>query len=865
MRQPVEDSPLVRSMSIAPDNVIRFIEPVEGNEAAIDLDFRTVPEQWEPIARIIETGQPALLGPFPLVQGGTGLAYREPVELPAEGYWGLVSTIIDADAFFALAGEAVGVDPSRIAVRTQGGHSPVWGAQEVFGADSVVLPTQPLGVAWEVGVRTESPDTRTVATLITAGVLTSIVIALIAYALVRSRQGRRELVHRLSMLSEQTPGLLFQLRVGPDISVALPLVGQRVVTLFDMTPEELRHDASALWERMALEDRARVTDSLRSSLAHCSPWHDRFRMTTADGQQRWFQADASPQSDAAGGVLLSGYLVDVTHEVEADEQLRISASVFDTTRDGVIIMDAQRLITDINPGFIAITGYTHDDVIGHPLSILGSDLNPGAVYDTLNASLTREGFWRGELIHRDRDGWVSAQAATVSAVTDSAGEFSHYVAILSGLGSMREDLVTGLPGRQVADDRLTQAVERARTAGTRVTLVVVGLDRFRDVNDALGHPIGDLILKESALRLREAVAEPQTVARLSGDEFTAILSEETTPEAVLGTASRIADSLAEPFHLAGREVRLTASIGIAVFPDDARDASALLNAASQALRAAKEAGRSRYRYFTPTMQEQAQERVRLTHDLYHAVRNGELQLALQPVVSLQSGRTMTAEALVRWEHPELGAIDPSRFIPLAEASGQITVIGDWVFGQVLDVLPRARDVDPDFTISFNLSPAEVLDPDDVHHRRLMLLRERGIPGSSLVAEITEGALLRASEAEQRNLLVYRDAGVGFAVDDFGTGYSSLPYLQSLDVDALKIDRSFVTGLKEQSDSRALCAAIVTMAHTLGLRVVAEGIEYERQRELLAAMGCDLGQGYLFSRPISPEELIARLESERSSA
>lgn len=862
MTQLLREVPLVRSISIAPDSVIRFVAPIEGNEAALGLDFRTIPEQWEPIREMLAAGEPRLLGPFPLVQGGLGLAYREAVDLPSVPSWGLVSVVFDAEAYFSRAADLAGADPARLAIRTTADGTPVWGDQSLFDAGSVTLGAQPLGADWQVAVLPDPIDASGSLGIAIAGSLLSVGLAILAYVQVGSRQARNELVVRLASLSQATPGLLYQVRVRPDGSFAVPYASERLKSLFGVAPAEVAEDAAALMALVAPEDLDRVTTHLLESYAHGTPWHDRFRMRTADGRTRWFQTDASPVLESSGEALLNGYLVDVTDEVAAESQVRVSASVFDSTRDGVIIMDAAGAITDVNRGFTQLTGYTIDEVRGHSLSLLSSDLTSDDVYADMRSSVARSGFWRGDLVNRDHDGRVSAQSVTVTAVTNEADELNHYVAVLSAIGSMREDLITGLPGRQLADDRLTQAVEMARSTGSRVALLVVGIDRFRDVNESLGHRAGDIVLKESALRLRNAVPEPQTVARLGGDEFAAILTEDASAESVVGVTSRIADALAEPFHLGGREVPLTVSIGIAVFPDDAGTGSELLTSANQALRAAKEGGRGRHTYFTPTMQEQARERARLTQDLHRAVRNDELRVVLQPVVDLTTGRTIKAEALVRWEHPELGSISPARFIPLAESSGQIAVIGDWVFARVLDLVTDLRRMSPDFAVSFNLSPVEASDPDDVHRRRIAFMQEKGVPGSALIAEITEGTLLNASDAARRNLRTYRDAGVGFAIDDFGTGFSSLAYLQALDVDLLKIDQTFVTALASERDSQALCEAIVTMGHALGLRVLAEGVETSRQREVLTGMGCDFAQGFLFARPLSPEDLQARLRAEQ---
>lgn len=501
---------------------------------------------------------------------------------------------------------------------------------------------------------------------------------------------------------------------------------------------------------------------------------------------------------------------------------------------------------------------------GQPFEFLSSGTATPGTYDELWSTLQRTGSWRGELVHRHRDGEITPQAVTITSVPDGAGGLSHYVAVVSALSSLKADFVTGLPGRLTANDRLAQDVDRARIEHSQVGLIVVSLDRFRDVNEGLGHRAGDVVLKEVATRLRAVVPEPQTVARVGGDEFAVILSTGVTPESVIGTASALADAVREPVRIGTRDVRLSASVGIALFPSDASSAVDLLIAANQAVREASAGGGGRITFVTAQMQESSRERVRITDDLHTAIARGEMAVVLQPVVDVATGRTIEAEALIRWQHSELGAIGPERFIPLAEASGHIGALGDWMFTQVLDAVQRARDIDPDFRISFNLSPAELHNSEDRHQQRMTVMRQRGIPGQALIAEITEGVLLTRGSDSERHLRIYRDAGVEFAIDDFGTRYSSLSYLQSLDVDFLKIDRSFVRDLASGSESHALCLAIIEMAHALGLRVIAEGVETDLQRDLLAEAGCDLAQGYLFAKPLPPEDLWERLRGEREA-
>lgn len=858
----------VTTMTIAPDNRIVYLAPLSGNEAALGLDLTAIPEQWEPIRAVIASREPALLGPFSLVQGGLGLAYREPVFLPSGEYWGLVSTVVDAEAYLTSAIAAAGVDPELIAVRTTlagvAGEAPFWGDPLAFSSDAVVLAAEPEGALWEVGVLPPPTDDSLAVTLGVFGATVSLLLALLSFLAVRLQQRRREVAHRLERLTDLAPGVLFQLRLEPEGSASVSYTSGRVEEIFGVTVDDALHVPDILTSRIHRQDRRRVNAAIQEAARYGRAWSDRIRMRAADGQDHWFQTDAAPETLPSGEIVLHGHLADVTDAVMAEDRLRISASVFEATRDAVILMDPDATITDVNPAFTDITGFSLDDVVGASIDTLGADINSPTVYAEVRATLAREGFWQGVLLQRSRSGSVCPQAVTITAVRGASRTVDHYVAVLSALSTLQDDFITGLPGRLVLDDRIVRSLEQAHGDGTQVALLVVSLDRFGDINAALGHRGGDLVLKEVARRLRALVREPQTVARLSGDEFAIVLSQEVTVDTTTATAVEIGREIGRPIRVEEHDVRLSASIGIAISPTDGHTSGDLITSAVQAAQAAKDAGRGRFLFFTSQMQQEARQRARLTDDLHHAIPGNQLSILFQPVVDLATNRTVKAEALVRWVHPTLGPIPPEVFVPLAEASGLVKLIGDWIFAQVLAFLPEARTITPDFRVSINLSPVEIVDANGLHAQRIALLKESGVPGEALVAEITEGLVLDRSSATARALQTYRDAGFGFAIDDFGTGYASLAYLASLDVDFVKIDQAFVRGISTDERNVTLCRAIVQMGHGLGLQVIAEGVESAETRDILAGEGCDFGQGYLFAAPLTPDELLQRLRDERGA-
>jgi diguanylate cyclase (GGDEF)-like protein len=382
----------------------------------------------------------------------------------------------------------------------------------------------------------------------------------------------------------------------------------------------------------------------------------------------------------------------------------------------------------------------------------------------------------------------------------------------------------------------------------------IDLDRFKEVNDTLGHEKGDMLLKEAANRLLDCVRETDVVGRLGGDEFTIILSDLEDTYSIDRIAEKILRSMAEPFNMGQEMAYISASIGMTLFPEDAADMEGLLKNADQAMYESKHQGRNRFNYFKPIMQEAALQRVALASELRKAIAEKQFTLFYQPIVDMKSGAIIKAEALIRWFHPEKGIVSPANFIPVAEEMGLIVEIGDWVFLEAATQAAKWQSIlhDP-IQISINKSPVQFNDIKPPERSWIAQLNRLGLDGKHIVIEITEGLLLDANDSINAQLLELSEAGIQVSIDDFGTGYSSLSYLKKFHIDYLKIDQSFVSGLSEDSNDKALCEAIIVMAHKLGMMVIAEGIETEQQLEILREAHCDFGQGYLFSRPIPAEE------------
>ena len=417
------------------------------------------------------------------------------------------------------------------------------------------------------------------------------------------------------------------------------------------------------------------------------------------------------------------------------------------------------------------------------------------------------------------------------------------------------DALTGLPNRRMLRDRLDQEIRKAQRDKTELAILFLDLDHFKEVNDTLGHDQGDLLLLEAARRLTACVRAVDTVARMGGDEFTLLLAGLPPGMDLQRILKDILDAMAQVFQLGNEQVFVSASLGITMYPLDATEADDLLKHADQALYVAKGAGRNRFSFFTPALQEAAQTRARLANDLRVGLAEQQFRVVYQPIVELATQSIHKAEALIRWQHPTRGMVSPAAFIPIAESSGLIVDIGEWVFRQAAAQAAQWRaSLDPRFQISVNRSPVQFHRSESGHLPWPQQLQAMGLPGDSIVVEITEGLLLDTSEGVAEQLLELIDGNIQVSLDDFGTGYSSLSYLQKFDIDYVKIDQSFVRHLIPDSTDLALCKAIIVMAHALGMKVIAEGVETAQQRDLLTAAGCDYGQGYFFAKPMAAADL-----------
>ncbi len=564
----------------------------------------------------------------------------------------------------------------------------------------------------------------------------------------------------------------------------------------------------------------------------------------------------------ASGVL--GISTDITATRQNSEQLRLAGIVLDNTADGVIITNARGHILSVNAAFTHITGFSAEESVGFKPNILISDKQDNAFYRDIIETLKLSGLWRGELWNRRKDGELYPQWLTINAVYNDNANISHYVAVFSDMAAINQsrsdlervshyDPVTALPNRSLFHERLQHSLDLSLSYNQSLAVVVLDLDSFKTVNDSLGHSMGDLLLQQAASRFLACVRAEDTVSRLGGDEFALILNNLTHPTDAIIIAKKLLASLQEPFDLKGTSTLLTASIGISIAPHDAETPELLLRQADTAMYGAKDSGRNDYRFYQPEMTLRAQERMNSERFLRRAVLNHEFEVWYQPKVNLVTNAVEGAEALIRWRDPIKGLISPAEFIPLAESTGLIIQIGEQVVDMVCKDLRRWEDQGiAHGVIAINVATLQIDRSDYVETIRCAL-DLYDLPASALEVEVTESLMMASPEHSREVLCTLQNLGITTAIDDFGTGYSSLAYLKILPINHIKIDRTFISDLPQDSINVAITKTIVELGHALGFKIIAEGVETEEQHRFLETIGCDQGQGYLYGRPMPAQD------------
>jgi diguanylate cyclase (GGDEF)-like protein/PAS domain S-box-containing protein len=557
-----------------------------------------------------------------------------------------------------------------------------------------------------------------------------------------------------------------------------------------------------------------------------------------------------------------------------EEFLRLASRVFEATLDAIVVTDRGGDIVATNPAFTKISGYTAEEVIGRSVGLLHAGEQDAAAFQMLSQSLQNTGHWSGEILARRKNGDTYPGLLSVSMVRDTEGHAQNFVVVFMDITERKaeqhlidflsyHDALTGLPNRLLARQRFEQLHAAARREGKCVAVMCLDLDRFKSINDSYGPQVGDKALQVVARFLTETVREGDTVTRQGGDEFQIILQDDPQFDDTLALAQKILAGLRKELVIDGQQISLTSSIGIAVSPTDGGSLDELVRNADTALFRAKEIGRDNYAFFTERMDAEIRDKLAIQGQLRGAIARDEFEVHYQPQMCLKTGIMLGAEALLRWDNAVLGKVPPNRFIPLAEEYGLVNAIGEWVLESVCAQIKVWHDQGlGDIKVSVNLSAGQFANDSTVPYVE-STLRKFGIAPEYLGLEITEGTVMGDPNKAVAALRRLKDIGVNISLDDFGTGYSSLSYLKRFPIDVLKIDKSFVDDVTTNANDAAIALSVISLAHNLNMRVIAEGVETREQVAFLTARGCDEMQGYYFSRPIGAEAFTALLRENRN--
>ncbi|GAA5317874.1 MAG: hypothetical protein AseanaTS_30820 [Candidatus Pelagadaptatus aseana] len=861
------------NIGAAKDMVIGMIYPIAGNEKALGLDYR---KQQSEAFDAIRAGNTVLSGPLNLVQGGVGLIARQPIYLNQTGEtWGLLSTVLDYDAIIKESGLLTAKHlnitlKGRDAKGAQGDF--IWGKPEVFEQNPIIQTVKlPFG-SWVIAATPKSGwMTFRPSTLIwsVAYIVIFLWLSLIHLRYKTVRREQKSLVNsitsarRFSDLFESHDAvmLLIESQSGRIIDA-----NQSAQNFYGYTQQQLTRmrisDINQASPEKVYEDRQKAAFGEQNA----------FVMThrLKNGDIRKVEVHSSPV-ETGNNTLLFSIIHDITDRFESQKKLTLDAVVFANSQEGIIITDKHRNIISVNKAFEIITGYTAAESLGKNPSFLSAQKQGKEFFIELWNTVNETGQWKGEVWNRRKSGKVFPELLSITEVKDEAGQPEYYVGVFSDITKLKQseeelenlaltDSLTGLPNRLSLKNTLDHAIAHAKRSHERVAVLFLDLDKFKVVNDSLGHAAGDELLKSVSGRLSERLREKDTLGRLGGDEFVIILENLNSEKDIITVAKDIIELINRPFPLEeGQEAYIGTSIGISQYPDNASKGEDLIAYADVAMYQAKQNGRNTYSFYNESLTADADKQMRTFSQIKRGIKAREFELYYQPQIDIHTGKIIGSEALLRWNHPERGLLTPAHFIRIAEERGVIRDLSRYVLVAACQQLKRWQDMGFKQTLSVNISPQDFNHRDftrEVRH----IVQQSHIDPNLLELEITESALMRNADAILNQLQTLRNLGIQLAIDDFGTGYSSLSYLKHFPINKLKIDRSFIQDIEEDSSDRAIVSAIIDMAKNFNLTIVAEGVEKAPQELILQAEGCDLSQGYLHSKPVPAATFTAMLEN-----
>ncbi|MDP4527971.1 EAL domain-containing protein [Alkalimonas delamerensis] len=886
--------PDIQAISLAPQGVIEAVYPLTGNEALLGFDMFAHPGQQQEARRAKAAGELRLNGPFSLVQGGFGVVGRLPLVVQSEdpAFWGFINVTLQLDPildslqteFFQSPGVRFHLwrqapDQSHQSIRQ---HPQFHQPEQSF---TLPLADNP----WQLDLHyVPSWQERLPFWLeLVFGLLSSLMLYGFALFYLQMRGQRGLLAHQVT---ERTQELQQTLERYRSFVQASDTGGWE----YDQSRNFLK--CSREYFSMLGRDRQGFDQSGKDNLASC--WLDlihpddvaaasqafldylqqpiglyesQFRMRHQNGDWVWVLSRGRTLTgiDGTPSSITVGTHIDISRQKQSELKLKLLEQLFEQSSEGMLITDPEQKILLVNRAFCQISGYTAEEVQGKTPSILSSGKHDKSFYQAMQQAIQRHGSWQGEIWNRRKNGELYPEWLSISQILNAKGQLTHYVASFSDISSYKQDQeklnflahfdsLTQLPNRTLLLDRTEQAIQRAKRNHSQLAMLFIDLDRFKKINDSLGHQVGDELLVQAAQRLKSLTRSQDTLSRLSSDEFILLLPD-TDQQAAGKLAGRILQTLQTPYFLTRDPLSVSASIGIAIYPADGDNFFDLNKHADIAMFQAKENGRNSYCFFTAGMQSQFNRSLQLENALRHAIERDQLQLVYQPQYCLLQQRLTGFEALLRWQHPELGFISPAEFIPIAESSGLMTKLGDWVLQHAIQQQKAWQQAgfEP-LVMAINLSPVQFRQPDLLSTivNQLQLAR---LPANQIELEITESAMVDDAEKAIATVNAIREAGIQVAIDDFGTGYSSLSYLKRFKLNKLKIDQSFVRDLLDDQDDRAIVTAIIRLAQSLGLKTIAEGVETSEHQGLLQQLGCEAIQGYHYGRPMPAEAATAFIQ------
>ncbi len=710
------------------------------------------------------------------------------------------------------------------------------------------------------------------------GLLIALGLVIFLFALEQFYQRRSRVINALQYSQQQLHEAQRLARIGSwevDVETNHLDWSEELYRIFELDPKDGPRDYRGFLEMVHPDDRKRVDLAYKKAIEDHQPYEIEHRLLMPDGRIKQIRERGETLCAADGTALRSiGTAQDITDLRRMESQISLFEMAFQHSGEAILISDHENRILSVNPAFTTLTGYAQEEVLGCNPRMLSAGRNSREEYERMWTAIRQNGYWQGEVWDRRKDGGIYPKWLSISVIFDDQGSVRYYMAHFTDITAERaaeaklhhmahHDMLTGLYNRYSLKDRLEHSLAVARRNSGRVVLMFIDLDRFKGINDTLGHHIGDELLIEVSQRLNQCVRDSDVVARLGGDEFVIMLTGLEHSSSAATIAEKVLILVGQPYAIGPHLLYTTPSIGIAIYPMDGNDSEALMKNADAAMYHAKNSGRNNFQFFNAKMNEVALERLSIEHALRLALGRDEFRLHFQPVIDIQTGRVASVEALIRWQHPERGLLAPGLFISVAEETGLIQPIGDWVFWTACLQLKKFRDAGiADVKMAINISAIQM------HNSDLALLARGGIAAHSLVPgdlvfEITESVAMAKPDETVRVLDVLHDMGITLALDDFGTGYSSLSYLRMFPLDELKLDRSFVEEIGQDIDGQVICDATIGLAKNLGLQLVAEGVETEEQLAYLKERGCNLVQGYFFSRPIPADEVMAFIRARNS--